>query len=715
MGLASIHKPCMYDYFHDEEGFSTVGLVLALLITLSLIFTAAQVYQINSQSASIQNIADAAALAAENEVAEFYVIVRLCDALVLSFSLVGLLTLGIGLVALCIPPTAVLGETLISSSRKIIHARDTFSSQSTQVLNTLQKALPFLCALNAQSVIEQNSGGALNMNYRGFSVCLPLEAQEIAVESLEADDLIDEVDLATQDIKDAAKRAEEAAHIANEEKKKAYLYDCGNNPGYCMYERAAHLASLTDEDNPLYHTIDTWSFSVALKRAQAYYPQRLAKESPDSLSAEDQARSVLRKHFYEYAVTEIDKGYVNEEEAGTFDAYFPLLPKNTSEMKETTLYEQRVYPIASGAEVTVMHAWTGCPGIGESVISEYGSLEDLDARTYQQCDHCKLSASSLGKVAAASTSIDNGFEYHYVKVAEAVQAYQKAWEDYEPSAQVVKDLSSSFFDRIFELIDQAGNTRIEVEPPGRYGSISFVVKTDVSSVSQNFESLFVKTTQSLGTQYALSAAALVEEPSKDGATIISSLLDNVSNRMSNQAIGGLDIVVDLWSSLMYAYSNGYESIEEGIKKALDSIPLISESGLGTWAAQLFSDLMTDVGLEPVKLGAPKPVVVNTAHVLSKDGSSLSREVLKIKQSALAQEGSYSNSFSYIFSALDKQAFENSIDDRDVLVASLEFLGEDGQRIPIIVELPQLDTTPHILSIMELFGSGLTEDEGRRWL
>ena len=73
--------------FWAEEGFSTVGMVLALLISISLIFTAARVYEINSCSSRVQEVADAAALAAENTVGEFYLVAGICDAVLLSLSL----------------------------------------------------------------------------------------------------------------------------------------------------------------------------------------------------------------------------------------------------------------------------------------------------------------------------------------------------------------------------------------------------------------------------------------------------------------------------------------------------------------------------------------------------------------------------------------------------------------------------------------------------
>ena len=47
--------------FHEDDGgFTSVGMVLALLVCLSLIFTAAQVYRVNTASARVQDVADAA-------------------------------------------------------------------------------------------------------------------------------------------------------------------------------------------------------------------------------------------------------------------------------------------------------------------------------------------------------------------------------------------------------------------------------------------------------------------------------------------------------------------------------------------------------------------------------------------------------------------------------------------------------------------------------
>ena len=52
--------------FRDEKGSTTAGMAVALLVTLSLLFSAAQVYRIHAAGSEVQEVADAAACAALN-------------------------------------------------------------------------------------------------------------------------------------------------------------------------------------------------------------------------------------------------------------------------------------------------------------------------------------------------------------------------------------------------------------------------------------------------------------------------------------------------------------------------------------------------------------------------------------------------------------------------------------------------------------------------
>lgn len=355
----------MLDAFHDEEGMTTVGMVLALLVTLALVFSAGQAYRVGSASSEVQNVADAAALAAQNEVGEFMIVVRVCDAAVLSLSLTSLVATGLGVAALCTPATASASETLLKAGRDVAYARDRFAEKAADGLDRLQRLLPFLAAANAASVASANNGAS--SSYVALALLVPASGKKIAVDgAAELEDVAEAVGDEADEVRQAADEAERAAERANEAKRRAFEHDCGLDPSYCMYERASALAGMSGSENPLFRSVDAWSFSVALKRAQAYYPRRLAVEAPADGSVEEQARSALRKRFYAFAADEVGRGYVHEG-ADSFDAWFPRLPKNTEEMRSTALYTEAAYPCTVDEEGrATAHAWAGCPAAAGS-------------------------------------------------------------------------------------------------------------------------------------------------------------------------------------------------------------------------------------------------------------------------------------------------------------------------------------------------------------
>lgn len=677
------------DLFHDEEGFSTVGMALALLITLSLIFSAAQVYRVNARAADIQDVADAAALAAENEIAEFMIVVRVCDAVVLSLSLTGLAATGLGIAALCVPGAAGVSDALLKAGGDLMRARDAFAEKASARLDDLQKALPFIAAANAASVAQANGGDEAGGPYLALAVLLPAEGAPIAVDPLDgADDLASSVQRDAPDIKQAAEEAERAAERANAEKERAFEHDCGAAPSYCLYERASQLAGLDRADNPLYRSIDTWSFSVALKRAQAYYPARLEQEAPDGASVEERARSALRTRFYAFAAEEVGRGYVRES-ADSFDALFPPLPKNTDEMRATALYTEAAYPVtegASGVEGPVMHAWAGCPEAAGA--GSRGSIAQMEQGDYATCPACSFTASSMGKVAAASSSIENGFEHHYAIVAECAAAYQKAREAYEPQARAVKDRVGGLFDQLGDLLKRVGGQRIQASPPGGLGAVALVANTGSVAPSRGFESAFVAGTHPLGTRAAVSAATLLAEHSDEGKTVVSSLLDGIADRAGTGAVGVLGSVLGLWSSLLSVYAEGQEALDGAVREAADAVPLSSASGLGTWASGALRDVVAALGLEPAELDALKPALVNAAHVAGADDGAFAARLISAKQRALSLPGGSTDLFSSIVGSVEDAALEDIASfDGTVEIASIALFGEGGPKIPLVIALP----------------------------
>lgn len=685
--MSSLERASLFWCNKKEDGFSTVGMVLALLITLSLIFTCAKVYEVNSISAQVQETADAAVLAAENTVGEFYIVVTVCDAITFTLSLTMLVVLGIGIICACIPPTAALSKAFIDASSKIGKARDSFYESAQKSLDTLQKALPFVATAKAQEVLRANSSEG-NSEFFGIVVLAPWQGQQgEALVFDKANQAQEAVSESEQELRDQAAKVEEAAQRANEWKQHAYTHDSGSQTQYCMYERAAQLAGMSGSSNPYFSSVDTWNFQAALSRAQTYYQLRYENEKPKGLSVDEQSNSALRKQFYSYAVKTVGEGYVHETDT-SFEASFPLLPKNTEEMRQTSLYTDSIYPKTQDAQgLFTLHAWGGCPGcVGQPSVGS-GSIKDMDGNgAYTTCPYCKFASSSMGKVAAASSNIENGFEYHYNEVAQAAREYQKARSELDPLSSEIKDLANGLLDQVFEGITEACSKRIKLLPPGHWGAVALVV--DTSAPLSRFPSAFVVSegSGSLGVRSALSSSTLVRESSDEGKNVLTSFLDGLDSQ--NAAVGAAKTVLSIWSGMLGVYTGGHEALSASIENVINGIPLASASGLGTWAADEFEKRVDDVGFSPPDLLARKAVLVNSVHVLEVDSSTFSARLLSAKQTVLQYGESGINGAVSAAESLAASVVEGL--DTEFQIATIVLL-EGKVEIPITVSLPAVVT------------------------
>lgn len=675
-------------FFDDDGGFSTAGMALALLLTLALVFGSVQVYRVQSACADVQNVADACALAAENQVASYYLVAQACDAIVLSLSITGVLCTAAGVVALCIPAAQPAGEKLLEAAGRVMDTRSRFAKSAADGLNRLQRLLPFLAAAQAVRVAAANSTGA--SSFLGVAVLVPVEGEQVGkVDADAADDFTEKAQQDSAQIEQAAQQAEEMAQEADRHKRAAFMADCGAHPGFCMSERAASLAGMAGSSNPLYSSVDTWSFSVAMNRAKAYYPQRLAQEAPANSSVEELASSQLRRHFYAYAVDLISQGYVHDA-PGNFDAHFPLLPKNTSEMKETPLYTQIAYPVTEDAEgQRVMHAWDGCPMVAELGTIGWGSIQQHEAEAMPTCPHCEFSASRVGKIAAATTSTSTGFEHYYRIVAENAAAYQHARNQADKAAEKVRGPVEDLLSRISDALSEAANNRITVRPPGSTGAIALVVDSSGVPVSSLVPASFVSNSGTLGTRAAIAGATLAPDEPDESANAISALFDGFQASMP--VLGSLpQAVAHVWGSALESYGNAQHAVEGAVEQALNGLPLIGASGLGTWAADKLRSAIQAAGLEPMELAAWKPVLVNTYHVASADDGAFSRGLVAAKDAyGKARGQATGNPLAVLVGVAGGRAVGEVEDlEEGFVVAQIKFLGEAGPAIDVRIALPQ---------------------------
>ncbi len=673
-------------FFEDDGGFSTVGMALALMLSVSLVLSAAQVYRVRSMAADAQNVADACAMAGQNQIAAFYVVAQVCDCAVFSLSAAGTALVGAGVVAACVPAAQQFSGHLIKAGKSVLDARDSFAQSCASGLNRLQGVLPAIAAVKAAAVARANSTDGAS--YYAVAVLAPYEGEAIgAPDPLDGSENLDDVVDVGQRVSDAASSAEEAASAANAHRTAAYMADCGAAPAYCMYERAQVLAGMHGTDNPSYGSEDAWSFGVALKRARAYYWNRYTNEAPASDSVEEQARSAIRQRFYAYAVNALADGYVYESE-DSFDAHFPLLPRNTDEMRATWLYTEGAYPVSENAEgVWTEHAWDGCPGMEGEAFVGMGSVEQMEVEGFPQCPVCGFSASSVGKVAAASTSIDNGFEHHYRIVALEAAAYQKERQELSRMEESVKNPVKDMLDKLKRMLSSASDSRLKVRPPGSIGCIAVVIAPGGFSLSDMVGSNLVGAGGTLGPRAAVSAATLAEDDSDELETVVSSLLDGLLG--DSAALALPSVLLGAWSDVLVAYTKGTKSLSDNIASALNSLPLIGKTGLGTWASARLNETIEAAGLAPPDLVSHKPVLLNSYHVASADDAALSRRIVQGKEALSHAHGSLpADSLSALVSLAGGRA-ETAYEkwDATFVVATIQLAGADGATVPLEITLP----------------------------
>ena len=211
--------------------------------------------------------------------------------------------------------------------------------------------------------------------------------------------------------------------------------------------------------------------------------------------------------------------------------------------------------------------------------------------------------------------------------------YQEARHRADGPKAEVKQKAGGLFDELVDVLKATAGKRIDAKPPGRYGAIAFVVNAASTSSAGGFASGFVAS-QTLGPRAAVSAATLVDEGSDEGRTALNSALDGLREG-GGALVGAAGIVLDAWSWLLVAYSDGQSAVTGAIRQGLDSLPLVGASGLGTWAADKLSGAIEAVGLQPAEVGALKPVLVNSGHVAAKGEGTFASGYLSVKQRIVA--------------------------------------------------------------------------------
>jgi hypothetical protein len=613
----------------SEGGFTSVAVVIALTLVVTLMFTSAQVYWMNSRAGDIQFAADAGVLAAENVVAEFYVLARVTDAVLLSMTLLGMTVMGIAVVVGLIPGGQEVAAKLLEFAQKVFRARDKLADQAVPALSKLQKLLPFVAIANAAVTTQANApAGSV---YVGIAMLVPFTGEEIEIEDDgDMQSASEEVGEQSQQASEAVQAAEEADARRRTAFEAGWLADCGNGGvSSSQYERAKKLAKL---ESTSYYDLDSWCFEFAIGRASAYYRARLANDMPSSMKPDAITLSIMRKIFYQCALDLLDGAYALDDGQGEVHIYMPDLPTTSELFRGTSAYRNSRFPLDNTG---MLHGHKECPVYVENGGAGQGSLGELTSGKCAGCSTCGMEWSSVSKIFDITAKTPTGFEYWYIQVAKAAREYQAVSNEYMREMQKAEQDASDAADAYQDAADMVKARRIDLHPPGRKGCIIFVFAPAQVSLPSGLQSSLIAAsgTTIVPPRVAISAAALAKDPNND-ANILGSFLNraeaDAQTSAGQIALGGCDFVLELWGHALNFYEYGVNGLTDGLRSAAASTSSSTLTRLANWVADQVEDALESLEIEPIDLRAPKPLLVNSYHVAMADGGTMSQALLGAK-------------------------------------------------------------------------------------
>ena len=659
-------------WYVNEDGYTSLAVALAILLSLTLVFAAAASTWTMSHAAEVQEVADAAALAGANAVAAFSTTAQVLDACVVTLGLTGLAVMGCALILACVPGLEGAAAPVLNAGREVLSLRTRFSKGAAQGLKAFEAILPALIVANSASCVSANSSGGAS--YLGCAVPVPTESKS-DYGALENQDDAEELAENAEKLAELTRKAEVQKNKAQDALERGWWADCGATP-YSMYQRASTLSNITAAQNPYYPSTQGWNFGVGLSRARCYYAARIQQEEPLAQDMESITDSCCRRQFYIYANAQVCAGYYRENADGTVSMSLPSLPHNTAEVRETALYTNRSWPCTWEDGKKVLHSTRDCPGAQGSPAGN-GTLAELESGAASLCEVCDMRVSCMGKVAAASTTIENGFEHWWRELVEASKDYERAKNEQARIEREMREEAEKGKSIFKKLLEELSVTRPSICPPGAYGCVSVVSRAPGELVPSELTDAFL-TASSLPQGVAVSAAALAPDARSGANNVISRLADGAG---AGSTLSGLAAsAAGLWGSLLDAYASTYESMSSVVDDALDSLDGVF--GLGSWLRQKLSDVVDATGLKPGDLRLKKPVLASSAEVLAKDGIDADGTIRAAIRS-LASSNSYIEMVRSLGVALMLSEFGDTI-----TVAEIPIPGT-SETIPLTIDLKGL--------------------------
>lgn len=602
-------------FITDQGGYTSVAMAAALLVACSLVFAAATVHWTMRRSSEVQKVADAASLAGAQVVARYAGIAQIVDATVTTTGMTGVVMLASGLVLGLIPGTQSIAKAVLDTGDALLQARQSFVATAAKGLKTLETTLPALVAYNAAGIVEANSSE--EVSYVGAAMPLPLQGESKIYESLPQAD-VSELKKQAEYQRQQAEQLDQAQERMRSSLLRAWQADSVDNPS-SLAGRAERLAGLYGGPNTRIMSVDEWHFGIAIQRARAYYQARYDQETLDTSSVEQLVESAARKAFYQYALDEVRASYwVPTPDGLSADMDLHTLPYNEKTTRSTRLYTEALWPTTIEDGVRVLHASNLSPG-ATGPAAGLASLEDLESGIVALDDKAPFSIIEMGRVASASTRIQNGFEYYWSIICEEARTYTDAQRSVQKLSDEVEKTSSRAVSLLDAVLGKLKVGVMSIKPPGYLGCFALVMRPSETQASSSVAQAFVAG-QTLPPGMAISGAQVAIDPDIH-LSVLSGFFDSLAQKglFTGQLLDG---AAEVWNQILQGYQQGWGALSEVLEGFLDfADKSIILRPLARVIKNEINQAITDIGLDPPDLRLRKPMIINAMHLLDRAGYS----------------------------------------------------------------------------------------------
>ena len=639
----------MIDKLKQTKASASFMAAVSVMLSVVLMFSGIRLYQVTTIAASAQESADAAVVSAEGEVAKFYTIANTADTAILCMNATQYVMWGASVVMACTGNVAGSAEMLANANR-VGSARTNFSTKAKQGLNAYQTALPLIAASKGSSLISENQ--LEGDDAKGVAVLVPMKGENINVNT-------DELDSAAEDagnaVSEAQKRGEELKNLSDAmdaKKTRAYQLDCGDNPSYCLYERAKSLANMPGGSNPYYASADSWDFNVAFDRSLAYFNARYESENPSAQSSvREQSRSYLRKDYYAWAAKKMQEC----KTGGSNSLYnWPDIYHDARGFRGSERYFETIYPITFKDDEMIMHSNSALP-CAEGA-EEFGSCADYDEGDFVQCPECEFSTSNTGNIGSATTNTETGFEHYFQEICKLKSEYDEAKQKYDEESEKMKGSVDDANEKMGNFLSAAKKARISVSPPGREGAVLLSI-TEHANKSSSVTNLFVSQNSNQGTTFSVSGSKLEVDENESGFALIAKRLKS----------SGTGAGAQVWNSTLDGFCSGKAVSSSEISRQVGGGVL---SNIGSYAMDKLGKTLDAAGLAPADWSGKKPIIVNTDEVVATEVDSFAR-TFKQAQSTARSASAASTDFSDSMKALSDVKIDSIFSGSSVDIVSVD--------------------------------------------